>query len=47
MGTQDQLNELGYYAVTRHPADARVVLPEARDAEALGWVRATSASASP
>ena len=36
MSTQDQLNELGYYAVTRHPADARVVLPEARDAEALG-----------
>ncbi|KAA1431367.1 TIGR03857 family LLM class F420-dependent oxidoreductase [Mycolicibacter arupensis] len=31
-----QLNELGYYAVTRHPADARVVLPEARTAEALG-----------
>ncbi|BBY35458.1 LLM class F420-dependent oxidoreductase [Mycolicibacter minnesotensis] len=31
-----QLNELGYYAVTRHPADARVVLPEARAAEALG-----------
>ena len=31
-----QLNELGYYAVTRHPADARVVLPEAREAQALG-----------
>jgi len=36
MSTQDQLNELGYYAVTRHPADTRVVLPEARDAQALG-----------
>lgn len=34
--TDVQLNELGYYAVTRHPADARVVLPEARAAEALG-----------
>ncbi len=33
---QPQLNELGYYAVTRHPADVRVVLPEARAAEALG-----------
>lgn len=32
----DQLNELGYYAVTRHPADVRVVLPEARTAEGLG-----------
>ncbi|SEL42779.1 TIGR03857 family LLM class F420-dependent oxidoreductase [Rhodococcus maanshanensis] len=32
----EQLNELGYYAVTRHPADARVVLPEARAAEELG-----------
>ncbi|WP_441963004.1 TIGR03857 family LLM class F420-dependent oxidoreductase [Mycolicibacterium houstonense] len=32
----EQLNELGYYAVTRHPADVRVVLPEARAAEALG-----------
>lgn len=31
-----QLNELGYYAVTRHPADVRVVLPEARAAEELG-----------
>lgn len=35
-GTDVQLTELGYYAVTRHPADARVVLPEARAAEALG-----------
>ncbi|MGV0811172.1 TIGR03857 family LLM class F420-dependent oxidoreductase [Mycolicibacterium boenickei] len=34
--TTGQLNELGYYAVTRHPADVRVVLPEARTAEALG-----------
>lgn len=34
--TDIQLNELGYYAVTRHPADARVVLPEAREADALG-----------
>jgi probable F420-dependent oxidoreductase len=34
--TDDQLNELGYYAVTRHPADVRVTLPEARAAEALG-----------
>ena len=33
---EDQLNELGYYAVTRHPADVRVVLPEARTADALG-----------
>ncbi|WKG04199.1 TIGR03857 family LLM class F420-dependent oxidoreductase [Mycolicibacterium sp. HK-90] len=33
---EDQLRELGYYAVTRHPADVRVVLPEARAAEALG-----------
>ncbi|MFE3291810.1 TIGR03857 family LLM class F420-dependent oxidoreductase [Rhodococcus sp. NPDC059234] len=32
----EQLNELGYYAVTRHPADARVLLPEARAAEELG-----------
>jgi 5,10-methylenetetrahydromethanopterin reductase len=34
--TTDQLNELGYYAVTRHPADAKVVFTEARDAEELG-----------
>jgi 5,10-methylenetetrahydromethanopterin reductase len=32
----DQLNELAYYAVTHHPADARRVFPEATDAEALG-----------
>ncbi|OYD71591.1 putative F420-dependent oxidoreductase [Rhodococcus sp. OK302] len=32
----DQLNELGYYAVTRHPADAKVIFAEAREAEALG-----------
>ena len=32
----DQLNELAYYAVTHHPADARKVFPEATDAEALG-----------
>ncbi|HTM85870.1 MAG TPA: TIGR03857 family LLM class F420-dependent oxidoreductase [Mycobacterium sp.] len=32
----DQLNELGYYAVTRHPADAKVVFTEARAAEELG-----------
>ena len=32
----DQLNELAYYAVTHHPADARKVLPEAADAEGLG-----------
>ncbi|WP_179473799.1 TIGR03857 family LLM class F420-dependent oxidoreductase [Mycolicibacterium vinylchloridicum] len=36
MSTAPQLNELGYYAVTRHPADVRVALPEARAAEALG-----------
>lgn len=34
--TDGQLNELGYYAVTRHPADVRVALPEARAAETLG-----------
>ena len=34
--TSDQLTELGYYAVTRHPADVRVVLPEARTADELG-----------
>jgi 5,10-methylenetetrahydromethanopterin reductase len=32
----DQLDELAYYAVTHHPADARKVFPEATDAEALG-----------
>ena len=32
----EQLNELAYYAVTHHPADARKVFPEATDAEALG-----------
>ncbi|UDY24996.1 TIGR03857 family LLM class F420-dependent oxidoreductase [Nocardioides sp. Kera G14] len=32
----EQLNELGYYCVTRHPADARVLFPEARKAEELG-----------
>ena len=30
------MNELGYYAVTRHPADVRVLLPEVRAADALG-----------
>jgi probable F420-dependent oxidoreductase len=32
----EQLNELAYYAVTHHPADARVVFPEATTAEELG-----------
>lgn len=32
----EQLNELGYYAVTHHPADARKVFTEATDAEGLG-----------
>ncbi len=32
----NQLNELAYYAVTHHPADARKVFTEATDAEALG-----------
>lgn len=32
----EQRNELGYYAVTRHPADAKVVFAEARTAEELG-----------
>jgi 5,10-methylenetetrahydromethanopterin reductase len=32
----EQLNELAYYAVTHHPADARKIFPEATDAEALG-----------
>lgn len=32
----EQLNELAYYCITRHPADARVLLPEARDAERIG-----------
>lgn len=32
----ERLNELGYYAVTRHPADAKVVFTEARKAEELG-----------
>lgn len=31
-----QLDELGYYAVTHHPADARALLPEATSAEELG-----------
>ena len=31
-----QLNELAYYAVTHHPADARKVFTEATDAEELG-----------
>lgn len=35
-GPDSRLHELGYYAVTRHPADVRVVLPEARAAEGLG-----------
>ena len=35
-GLSEQLNELAYYAVTHHPADARKVFPEATDAEALG-----------
>lgn len=32
----EQLDELGYYAVTHHPADARVLFPEATAAERLG-----------
>lgn len=32
----EQLNELAYYAISRHPADARVLVPEARTAEKLG-----------
>ncbi|WP_372735751.1 TIGR03857 family LLM class F420-dependent oxidoreductase [Nocardioides sp.] len=32
----DQLNELAYYAVTHHPADARKVFSEATDAEGMG-----------
>lgn len=32
----EQLNELAYYCVTRHPADARVLVPEARTAEEIG-----------
>ena len=36
MSDQEQLNELAYYAVTHHPADARRVFPEATDAEELG-----------
>ena len=32
----EQLNELAYYAVTHHPAEARKVFSEATDAEALG-----------
>ncbi len=32
----EQLNELAYYCITRHPADARVLFPEARAAEELG-----------
>lgn len=32
----EQLNELAYYAVTHHPADARKVFTEATDAEGLG-----------
>ena len=35
-GVTEQLNELAYYAVTHHPADARKVFSEATDAEALG-----------
>lgn len=35
-------NELGYYAVTRHPADARVVPPEARDADPTEWLDAVA-----
>lgn len=35
-GARDQLDELAYYAVTHHPADARKVFTEATDAEALG-----------
>jgi probable F420-dependent oxidoreductase len=31
----EQLNELGYYAVTHHPADARKIFSEATDAEGL------------
>ena len=32
----DQLNELAYYAMTRHPADAGKLFPEATSAETLG-----------
>lgn len=35
-GAGEQLNELAYYAVTHHPADARKVFSEAVDAEAMG-----------
>lgn len=33
----EQLDELAYYAVTHHPADARKVFPEATTAEELGF----------
>ncbi len=32
----EQLDELAYYAVTRHPADARKIFSEATDAEEMG-----------
>ena len=32
----EQLNEIAYYAVTHHPADARKIFTEATDAEGLG-----------
>ncbi len=32
----EQLNELAYYCITRHPADARVLFPEARTAQEIG-----------
>jgi 5,10-methylenetetrahydromethanopterin reductase len=34
--SQPQLDELAYYAVTHHPADARKVFTEATDAEGMG-----------
>lgn len=33
---REQLNEIAYYAVTHHPADARKLFPEATTAEELG-----------
>jgi 5,10-methylenetetrahydromethanopterin reductase len=36
VGELEQLNEIAYYAVTHHPADARKVFTEATDAEGLG-----------
>lgn len=36
MTTPEQLDEIAYYAVTHHPADARRLFPEATTAEELG-----------